>query len=68
MLSQLPTARKSATGENDIADIESGGGSDTSTSLGSLALAFAPAQVQLKYQTHKKQREKKTGIHAKRGG
>lgn len=38
LLSQLPTARKSATGENDMAEMDSGGGSATSMSFGSAAV------------------------------
>ena len=45
LLSQLPTARKSATGEKEIAEMESGGGSETSTSFGSLAPAVAAVEL-----------------------
>ena len=47
LLSQLPTARKSATGQKEREEIESGGGSATSTSFSGaeetfVAVEFAP--------------------------
>jgi hypothetical protein len=47
LLSQLPTARKSATGQKESEEIESGGGSATSTSFSGAeetlaAVEFAP--------------------------
>lgn len=44
LLSQLPTARKSATGQKAREDIESGGGSDTSTSFSAVAETFADVE------------------------
>jgi hypothetical protein len=41
LLSQLPTARKSATGQNERDEIESGGGSATSTSFSGDEETFA---------------------------
>ena len=41
LLSQLPTARKSATGQKESEEIESGGGSATSTSFSGAEETFA---------------------------
>jgi hypothetical protein len=41
LLSQLPTARKSATGQKEREDIASGGGSETSTSFSAVDETFA---------------------------
>ncbi len=46
LLSQLPTARKSATGQKAREDIASGGGSETSTSFSS-AVDETFAEVEL---------------------
>lgn len=45
LLSQLATARKSATGENAIAEMESEGGSATSMSLSAFVVALEVAVV-----------------------
>jgi len=48
LLSQLPTARKSATGQKERDDIESGGGSETSISFSAVDETFADAVLALK--------------------
>lgn len=44
MLSQDPTARKSATGQKESEEIESGGGSATSTSFSGAEETFAAVE------------------------
>ena len=44
LLSQLPTARKSATGQKESEEIESGGGSATSTSFSGAEETFAAVE------------------------
>jgi hypothetical protein len=45
LLSQLPTARKSATGQKEREDMESKGGSATSTSLSPVEETFADVEL-----------------------
>ncbi len=45
LLSQLPTARKSATGQKESEEIESGGGSVTSTSFSGAEETFAAVEL-----------------------
>ena len=45
LLSQLPTARKSATGQKAREDIASGGGSETSTSFSAVDETFADVEL-----------------------
>ena len=44
LLSQLPTARKSATGQKESEEIESGGGSETSRSFSGAEETFAAVE------------------------
>ena len=45
LLSQLPTARKSATGQKEREEIESGGGSATSTSFSGAEDTFVAVEL-----------------------
>jgi hypothetical protein len=56
LLSQLPTARKSATGQKESEEIESGGGSATSTSFSGaeetfVAVEFVPKKDMVQWES-----------------